>query len=71
VDVGRSELADRTVVEEDLVFRGQVEWDGAVADIEVLLTRAADVLIGTAFLKGHRVQLDISTNVVRVERIVV
>jgi clan AA aspartic protease len=68
IDVVRSELADGTVLEDDLVFAGRAEWDGAVKDVEVLLTRAEDVLIGTAFLQEHRVQLDYVANTVRVER---
>jgi hypothetical protein len=61
-------LADGTIVEDELVFAGKAEWDGTVMDIEILLTRAADVLIGTSFLKGYIVQLDYSANTVRIER---
>ena len=69
MDVTSSELADGTVVEDDLVFAGRAEWEGAIKEVPVLLTRAEDVLIGTAFLPGHRVELDYVANTVRVERI--
>jgi clan AA aspartic protease len=61
-------LADGTVIEDELVFAGQAEWDGTVMDVEILLTRSEDVLIGTAFLKGHVAQLDYNANTVRVEK---
>ena len=56
IDVTQTELADGTVVENELVFAGQVEWDGTVMDVDILLTRSEDVLIGTAFLKGYQVR---------------
>jgi clan AA aspartic protease len=68
IDATDTELADGTVVENELVFAGQAEWDGTVMDIEILLTRSEDVLIGTAFLKGHVVQLDYNANTVRIEK---
>ena len=68
IDVSRAELAAGSIVEDDLVFAGKAEWDGPVVDIEILLTRAADVLIGTSFLKGHIVQLDYRANTVRIEK---
>ena len=67
IDVVSTELADGTVVEDDLVFVGRAEWDGAVKEVDVLLTRAEDILIGTAFLKGYRVELDYEANTVRIE----
>ncbi len=63
-----TELADGTIVEDDLVFAGKAEWDGTVMDIEILLTRAADVLIGTSFLKDYIVQVDYRANTVRIEK---
>jgi clan AA aspartic protease len=68
IDVTRTELADGTVVEEELVFAGQAEWDGVVMDVDILLTRSADVLIGTAFLKEYLVQLDYKANTVMIEK---
>jgi clan AA aspartic protease len=68
IDVTRTELADGTVVEDELVFAGQAEWDGVVRDVDILLTRSADVLIGTAFLTEYLVQLDYKANTVRIEK---
>jgi clan AA aspartic protease len=70
IDVTRTELADGTVVEDELVFAGRAEWDGTVMDIDILLTRSGDVLIGTAFLKEQVVQLDYKAKKARIERIV-
>lgn len=68
INVTRTELADGTIVEDELVFAGLAEWDGAVIDVDILLTRSRDVLIGTAFLKGYQVQLDYQANTVRIEK---
>jgi len=64
----RTELADGTIVEDELVFAGRAEWDGVLMDVDILLTRSEDVLIGTAFLKGHLVRLDYKANTVRIEK---
>jgi len=55
-------------MEDELVFAGRAEWDGTVIDVDILLTRSGDVLIGTAFLKGYLVQLDYKTNTLRIEK---
>lgn len=68
IDVTRTELADGTIVEDELVFAAQTEWDGALMDVDVLLTRSEDVLIGTAFLKEYIVQLDYKAHTVSIER---
>ena len=68
IEVIRAELADGTIIEDELVFAGQAEWDGAVVRVPMVLTRSEDPLIGTAFLKGHVVQLDYKANTVRIER---
>jgi predicted aspartyl protease len=69
IDTTDTELADGTVVEDELVFAGQVEWDGTMMDVDILLTRSADVLIGTAFFMDHVVQLDYKANSVRIESV--
>ena len=69
LDVTRTELADGTVMENELVFAGQAEWDGVVRDVDILLTRSGDVLIGTAFLKGYIVQLDYPAHTVRIDKV--
>jgi clan AA aspartic protease len=66
-DTIQAELADGTVINE-LVFAGRAEWDGAVRDVRVILTRSEDTLIGTAFLADYRVQLDYSARTVQIER---
>ena len=63
-----SELADGTTTEDELVFAGQAEWDGTMREVEITLTHSEDTLIGTAFLTGYRVELDYSTNIVRIEK---
>ena len=68
IDVTQTELADGTLIEDELVFRGQVEWDGAAMVVRILLTRSQDALIGTAFLKGYVVQLDYAANTLRIAR---
>lgn len=68
IDVTCTELADGTIVEDELVFAGWAEWDGTVMDVDILLTRSGDVLIGTAFLKGYLVQLDYKANTLRIEK---
>lgn len=68
IDATDTELADGTIVEDDLVFAGRAEWDGTVMDVEIVLTRSADVLIGTAFLKGYMVQLNYKSNIIRIEK---
>lgn len=68
IDVTHTELADGTIAEDELVFAGRAEWDEAVMDVDILLTRSEDVLIGTAFLKGYLVHLDYKANTVRIEK---
>lgn len=69
IDVTHMELADGTIVEDELLFAGRAEWDGTVMDVDILLTRSQDVLIGTAFLRGYQVRLDYEDNTVRIERV--
>jgi clan AA aspartic protease len=69
IDVTHMELADGTIVEDELLFAGRAEWDGTVMDVDILLTKSQDVLIGTAFLRGYQVRLDYEANTVRIERI--
>lgn len=53
--VVRTEVADGTIVEDELVFAGKADWDGTMMDVDILLTRSDDILIGTAFLRGFSV----------------
>lgn len=68
IDVTRTELADGTILEDELVFAGQAQWDGQIMDVDVLLTRSEDVLIGTAFLRGYSVLLDYEAYSLTIER---
>jgi clan AA aspartic protease len=68
-DTITSELADGTIVDDELVFAGQAEWDGIMMDIAITLTRSEDVLIGTAFLAGYRVELDYVARTVSIEKV--
>lgn len=68
IDVTRTELADGTILEDELVFAGQVEWDGVMMEVDILLTRSNDVLVGTAFLNGYLIRLDYQAHSFRIER---
>jgi len=67
-DVSSTKLADGTIIDNELVFAGQGEWDGTVMSVPITLTRSEDALIGTAFLHGYIVQLDYITYTVRIEK---
>lgn len=68
-DTITSELADGTIVDDELVFAGQAEWDGVMRDVTITLTRSEDVLIGTAFLAGYRVELDDVARTISIEKV--
>ena len=68
VDVWTSELADGTILEDEPIFRGKVEWNGSVTDVDILLTKSADCLLGTVLLRGMEVRLNYSTNEVWIEK---
>jgi len=68
IDTITSELADATLVEEELVFAGQAEWDGTFMDIRITLTRSEETLIGTAFLTGYRVEIDYTARTLTIEK---
>ena len=70
IDAADSELADGTIVEDEPVFAGNVEWNGEIMDVEILLTKSSKVLIGTSLLKGTEVQLNFSTSEVFIKGIV-
>lgn len=69
IDATESELADGTVTQADLVFAGEAEWDGTMRDVDILLTRSEETLLGTAFLTGYRIELDYPPSTVRIERV--
>jgi len=41
------ELADGTILEDEPVFRGKIEWNGDVIVVDIVLTKSADTLLGT------------------------
>lgn len=65
-EVVSAELADGSVIEDELVFAGQAGWNGTVMRVSIVLTRSEGALIGTAFLQGYVVQLDYTANTVRI-----
>ena len=68
IKVVRTELADGTILEDELVFTGEVEWNGTLMEVDILLTKSEDVLIETSFLNGYSVNLDYQTKKVRIEK---
>ena len=68
VDVWTSELADGTILEDEPVFSGRMEWDGEIIKTRILLTKSVDALLGTALLKGMELKLNYSTNEVVIEK---
>ena len=62
IDLRRSELADGTILEDEPVFIGKMEWDGCIIDVDIVLTKSTDTLLGTALLRGMDVRLNYSTN---------
>ncbi len=55
------ELADGTILEDEPVFSGRMEWNREIIDVDVVLTKSTDALLGTALLRGMEVGLNYST----------
>jgi len=70
IDVADSELADGTIVQDELVFAGKVLWGSEFMDVDILLTKSADTLIGTAMLMNSDVRLNFHTGEVLIEQVV-
>jgi len=68
IDVENVELADGTIIEDEPVFSGRMEWGGEIIKTRIVLTKSADALLGTALLRGMEVKLNYSTNEVVVEK---
>jgi len=62
------ELADGTILESEPVFLGKIEWNGDIIDVDILLTKSDDTLLGTTLLKGMELKLNYSTNEVVIEK---
>ncbi|MDI6793732.1 MAG: hypothetical protein QME81_12855 [bacterium] len=56
-----SELADGKILENEPVFAGKMAWGEDIVDVDIVLTRSFDTLIGTNLLRGKDVRLDYST----------
>jgi len=69
IDLSRAELADGTILVDEPVFTGRMEWGRALIDVDILLTKSTDVLLGTALLRGMEVGLNYSTREVVIEEI--
>ena len=69
-NVTDSELADGTLVEDELVFAGEVLWDDEVIDADIVLTKSTDTLIGTGLLMNSDVRLNFHTGEVLIEQVV-
>jgi clan AA aspartic protease len=69
IDLRRAELADGTILEDEPVFIGKMVWDGDIIDVDVVLTKSADTLLGTALLCAMEVKLNYSTNEVVIEKL--
>jgi len=62
------ELADGTILEDEPVFSGRMEWNGGIIDVDIVLIKSADTLLGTALLRGMDVRLNYSTNEIVIEK---
>ena len=62
------ELADGTILESEPVFLGRMEWDENIIDVDILLTKSDDALLGTALLRGMELKLNYSTNEVVIKK---
>ena len=68
IKLENSELADGTILEDEPVFSGRMDWNGGIIDVDIVLTKSADTLLGTALLRGMEVKLNYSTKEVVVEK---
>lgn len=68
IKLENAELADGTILEDEPVFYGRMEWNGGIIDVDIVLTKSADTLLGTALLRGMEVRLNYSTNEVVIEK---
>jgi len=69
IKLENAELADGTILEDEPVFSGRMEWGREIIDVDVVLTKSADTLLGTDLLRGMEVGLNYSTGEVVIEEI--
>ena len=62
------ELADGTLVQDELVFVGKAFWRGEHRDVEIVLTRSEEALLGTGLLEGAQVKLDFAKGTVCINK---
>jgi clan AA aspartic protease len=68
IKLENSELADGTILEDEPVFSGKMEWNENIIDVDIVLTKSADTRLGTALLREMEVRLNYSTKEVVVEK---
>lgn len=64
----RVELADGTVLQDELEFAGKILWDDQIIDVIIVLTKSDESLIGTGLLGNSDVRLNYRTDQVSIER---
>ncbi|MFQ5813700.1 MAG: hypothetical protein ACE5I2_11020 [Anaerolineae bacterium] len=64
------ELADGTLVQDELVFVGKAFWREEYRDVEIVSTRSEEALLGTGLLEGAQVQLDFARGTVYINKAV-
>ena len=62
-----TELADGTILEDEPVFSGRMEWNGELIDVDIVLTKSPDTLLGTALLRGMDVRMNYSTGEIAIQ----
>ena len=68
IDLESSELADGTILEDESIFLGEMEWDGAIIEVYIVLTKSVDALIGTALLWGMDMRVNYATGELTIEK---
>lgn len=68
IDLESSELADGTILEDEPIFLGEMEWDGAIIEVYIVLTKSVDALIGTALLWGMDMRVNYATGELTIEK---
>ena len=69
IKLRNSELADGTILEDEPVFLGKMEWNGDIIDVDIVLTKSDDTLLGTALLRGMEVRLNYLTDEIVIEKV--
>ncbi|HID29791.1 MAG TPA: hypothetical protein EYP19_07265 [Desulfobacterales bacterium] len=67
IKLQNAELADGTILEDEPVFSGRMEWNGELIEIRIVLTKSSDTLLGTALLRGMDVRMNYSTGEIAIK----